>query len=199
MSNLLIQAQCPKLNQSLKFPYQPKPDKYSLQLWKEFVYRTFCNIQHHPVSGEIIFHLTHMASSPSSFDILQQDDCADLTKMLHSPSITLKAKFESLPDKFHHILGNLTLPDDDGLAFLNALRDRDALLASDGSFLQTSYAGTHTYKLISKSDMTMHIPGAAKSPNSNKMSSAPTEHYGAITVLVVLIVLTEHHKVPTSK
>jgi hypothetical protein len=80
---------------------------------------------------------------------------------------------------------------------LNALRDGDALLASDGSFLQTTYAGTHAYKLISKSDMTMHILGAAKSPNSNKMSSAPTEHYGAIAVLVVLIVLAEHHKVPT--
>jgi hypothetical protein len=44
ISKLLIQAQRPKLNQLLCFPYQPKPDKYTLQLWKEFIYHTFCNI-----------------------------------------------------------------------------------------------------------------------------------------------------------
>jgi hypothetical protein len=45
----------------------------------------------------------------------------------------------------------------------------------------------------------MTISGSAKSPNSNKMSSAPTEHYGAIAVLIILIVLIEHHKVKTEK
>jgi hypothetical protein len=48
----------------------------------------------------------------------------------------------TLPDKFCHILGNINIPDNDGLAILTALREGDVLLANDGSFLQKTYTGT---------------------------------------------------------
>jgi hypothetical protein len=93
-----------------------------------------------------------------------------------------------------HLIGNITLPEDDSEAILKALKDGDALLASDRSFLQEQYIGSHAYKLTYKSNTDMAIFGSAKSPRSNKMSLSLTEHYGAIVILIVLIVLTIHHE-----
>jgi hypothetical protein len=55
--------------------------------------------------------------------------------------------------------------------------------------------GTHAYKLTSQMDNAATIEGYALSPDSDKMSSSPTEHYGAIAVLDVLVVLFDHHDV----
>jgi hypothetical protein len=57
----------------------------------------------------------------------------------------------------------------------------------------------HAYKLISKADADMSIYGSAYSPNSNKMSSSPTEHYSAISVLIILVVLSIHFDKDCSK
>jgi hypothetical protein len=59
--------------------------------------------------------------------------------------------------------------------------------------------GSHAYKLTTKTTDEGHISGSALSPNSNKMSSSPTEHYGAIAVLTVLMVLIQHHNVHTKQ
>jgi hypothetical protein len=66
-------------------------------------------------------------------------------------------------------------------------------LASDGSYLQNLNTGSHAYKLLHKDNEISAISGAAMSPHSDRMSSSPTEHYGAIAMLTTLIVLFEHH------
>ncbi len=193
MDPLLIQCQRPKLNQDLKFPVQMKPDKYAIQTWKEFIYRTFCKIRQHPPSKTLEFYLARYSINTGQREIKKDDDSEELLRSIMHSGSQLLDKFECLPDRFKNIIGNITLPEDEGEAILQAIKEGNALLASDGSFLQEQYLGTHAYKLISMSNPEMAIVGSAKSPKSNKMSSAPTEHYGAIAVLIVLIVLTRHH------
>lgn len=64
---------------------------------------------------------------------------------------------------------------------------------SGGSFLQHSNLGLHAYKIMHNSAHTAPISGAVMSPHSDLMSSLPTEHYGAIAILITLIVLLDHH------
>jgi hypothetical protein len=61
--------------------------------------------------------------------------------------------------------------------------------------MQDLQRGTHAYKLTSLQNSDVSIEGHALSPDSDRMSSSPTEHYGAIAVLLVLIVLFHHHGV----
>jgi hypothetical protein len=70
---------------------------------------------------------------------------------------------------------------------------KNVLLASDGSFLQHSNSGSHAYKIVNKANKIDAISGATMSPHSDRMSSLPTEHYGAIVILTTLIVLLENH------
>jgi hypothetical protein len=106
----------------------------------------------------------------------------------------LSQKFDHLPKQFKDIVGDLQLPDDDGQSFLNSLKNGNAALASDGSFMEHLYKGTHTYILVSKDTDFGQIKGSATCPHSDHMSSAPAEHYGAIAVLLILIVLLYHYE-----
>jgi hypothetical protein len=106
---------------------------------------------------------------------------------------TLQQKSKLLPQRFRDIIGTITIPEDDGKSILDALHTGDALLASDGSYMLPKQQGTHAYKLISLPYPELAIEGFALSPNSNMMSSSPTEHYGAIAILTTLIVLLDFH------
>jgi hypothetical protein len=46
---------------------------------------------------------------------------------------------------------------------------------------------------VSKDSDQGQIKGAAASPHSDHMSSAPTEHYGALAVIIILVVLLYHY------
>jgi ribonuclease HI len=85
------------------------------------------------------------------------------------------------------------LPCDEGYRLLCSLKDGTAVLASDGSYQEVLNKGTHAYILVSMDSDDGQIKGAATSPHSDHMSSAPTEHYGALAVLITLIVLLYHH------
>jgi hypothetical protein len=180
------------MQHGLEFPYQTRPDKQSLQLWKEFILRSFCIPKRNDSNETLEFHLIPQLTTSTSDHNTYNDDCTELVRSISMQLTSLKDKFNVLPEKFKNIIGEITLPSNDGVALIKALREGDALLASDGSFLQEPYMGTHAYKLLPKSDPDLSIYGLAYSPNSNKMSSSPTEHYGAISVLIILVVLSIH-------
>jgi hypothetical protein len=178
----------------LTFPYQGKPSQRAFTLWKEFIFRTFVVVTEENkgnLSYQLPLHAIPKASklpsvkSPSDFD--------DIMAALEVDG-DLRSKFNALPTRFKDIIGKITLPSDDGARLIHALRTGDALLASDGSYIQSLERGTHAYQMISKSDNKVHVEGFALSPNSNKMSSSLTEHYGAIAVLTILVVLLHHNK-----
>jgi hypothetical protein len=177
---------------SLKYPYQAKPSNRSFSLWKEFIYRTFCLIRRDD-DDRLIFKL----ATPVIPGTLTYDNHNDYAAILSSiqNAHTLEQKFESLPCVFRDIIGDINLPLDEGKGLVEAIvnNHKNILLASDGSYLQQSNIGSHAYKLVNIKNAKDTISGAAMSPQSDKMSSSPTEHYGAMAILTTLIVLLEHH------
>jgi hypothetical protein len=178
----------------LKFPYQGKPSQKAFTLWKELIFWTFVVTEEN--KGKLSYQLPKNAiphasklplvKSPTDFD--------DITAAIDVDG-DLQSKFAALPKWFKDIIGKINLPSDDGAGLIHALSTGDALLASDGSYMQSLGKGTHAYQMISKSDNRVHVEGLALSPNSDKMSSSPTKHYGAIAVLTILVVILHHNKV----
>jgi hypothetical protein len=125
-------------------------------------------------------------------NFLSQSDSRDiLTAISGFPDLT--QKFQNLPSRFKDLVGDVQLPNDSGEGLVNALKLGTAVLASDGSYYEDINKGMHTYLLESTELGCNKLCGSATSPQSDHMSSAPTEHYGAIAVITCLIVLLYHH------
>jgi hypothetical protein len=107
--------------------------------------------------------------------------------------LTLEDKFHHLPWRFKDITGDIDIPSDSGESLLHALKSGTAVSTSDGSYLEDEKRGSHAYKITSIENDDDCIQGASISHMSDKMSLSPTNHYGAIAVIVVLIVLLYHH------
>jgi hypothetical protein len=106
--------------------------------------------------------------------------------------MTLKQNFFNLPDVFKHIIGQITIPDDDGLGLFQALQSGTALAASDRSYLEQNRKGSHANNIVDKEDLNATIFGASMCPASDKMSSSTAEHYDAIGILLILTMLLHH-------
>jgi hypothetical protein len=138
-------------------------------------------------------HIAQRVISPPQFNIESiNSDYSDILRALQNIP-TLDKQFNYLPHRFKDIIGDIELPHDSGEIIIQALKQGTAVSTSDGSYLEDERRGSHAYKIIASDTDKGYIQGASISPSSNKMSSSPTEHYGAISILVVLIVLLYHH------
>jgi hypothetical protein len=174
----------------LNFPTQGFPGTYAWSLWKEFIYGSFC-VPCKDDNGCTFLTMTNVI--PQAIEVLKCT--SDFHTILGSISVsqTLTEKFTSLPDHFKHIIGQITLPEDEGKNFIEAMRVGKVVAASDGSYLEQFGKGSHAYKLVDCKTPEVFIQGSSMCPASDKMLSSPAEHYGAIAVLIVLIILLHHH------
>ncbi len=183
----------------LNYPNQGKPSAYAWSLWKDFIYSSFC-IPHTDERGNLQLELVRDCRLHYCDDPVDSDFTSMMRPILGAMS--LRERFYRLPVEYKQIVGNVTISDDDGHGIFNALQNGTAVAASDGSYLEESNKGSHAYKIVDKDDMNVFLQGATMCPESDKMSSSPAEHYGALSILIVLIVLLHHHdalheKLPT--
>jgi hypothetical protein len=186
-----------KQNEShpLTFPFQNKPSVKAFTLWKEFIFRSFVVLRQDD-QGQSVYRLPDSVDSTIS-TLPTKTSPTDFDDIITSINFdgNLCSKFKALPQRFKDIIGSITLPSDEGQGLVAALKIGQTILASDGSYLLSQNRGSHAYKIISKVDGTVYFEGYSLSPNSNKMSSSPTEHYGAIAILTILVVVIHHQKV----
>jgi hypothetical protein len=157
------------------------------------VHRSLCIYRPNPVTGGTLVK-TYLDPQPYDRDPNGlHSDYSDILRAV-STEATLAAKFSHLPHKFQDIIGDITLPEDEGVQLITALKRGSVAMASDGSYMVDIKKGTHAYQIVDLDNDDVGISGAATSPDSDKMSSSPTEQYGAIAVLVVIIVLLYHHQ-----
>jgi hypothetical protein len=177
----------------LQFPYQGKPTRADFELWKDCVYRCFCKLCPHPYQdGQTLVRSIFGPTQRVNNNFSDKSDYIDIVHAISKHS-SLSDKFAHLPPRFRDLIGDIQLPSDDGLRLLSSLKSGTAALASDGSYYEDINKGTHAYALVCTDSDLGQIKGAATSPHSDHMSSAPTEHYGALAVLTILIVLLYHH------
>lgn len=130
---------------------------------------------------------------PSQFSIdPSPSDYSDILQSLQHQS-KLADKFENLPKWFKDIIGDINLPGNDSDTIIEVLIWGEAASASNGPYLEDEKRGSHAYKIISTGTDFGLIQGASISPDSDKMSLLSTEHYGTISILVVLIVVVLYH------
>jgi hypothetical protein len=178
---------------TLQFPYQAKPSKADFSLWKDCIHQCFCKYITPEGKTRAEIHIAQRVISPQQFNIESiNSDYNDILQALQNIP-TLDAKFNNLPCRFKDIIGDIELPYDSREIIIQALKQGTAVSESDGSYLEDEHRGSHAYKIIATDTDEGYIQGASISPASDKMSSAPTKHYGAISILVVLIVLLYHH------
>jgi hypothetical protein len=183
-----------KINSSskLQFPYQKRPTQANFVVWKDSVHKSLCIYRLDPSNHRTIVRSHFPPSGTSHTGSISQSDYTDIIRAI-SGYTTLAQKFNNLPFKFKDIIGDLHLPEDEGQSLIQALKDRTVALASDGSYMENLHKGTHAYLLVLQDSDLGLIQGSATSPHSDRMSSVPTEHYGAIAVSTVLVVLLYHH------
>jgi hypothetical protein len=139
--------------------------------------------------------VVHSMLTPSvilNYNYAFKSDYSDIVSTL-AKHTDLKEKIENLPNRFRDIIGDICLLPDDGSKRISSLKVGTTAVASDGSYYKDMKKGTHAYILVFIDSDEGQIKGSATSPHSNHMSLAPTEHYGALAVIITLIVLLYHH------
>jgi hypothetical protein len=113
-----ILGTCMKENCLLNFPTQGKLSNYAWSLWKDFVYGAFCLIRKDG-EGHVLLQLVGDRNVPSTLTVVT-DDYTTIVDSI-SELTTLGQKFLNLPSHFKHIIGDITIPEDDGAMLMDAL------------------------------------------------------------------------------
>jgi hypothetical protein len=193
MNTALINGTTCNTHTSLHYPYQAKPSRADFSLWKDSIHRCFCKYVTPAGNTRAEVHIVRSTIIPEPFSIKSSlSDYHEIVQSLRYNS-TLINKFNNLPRRFKDIIGDIEIPADECASLITALKCGMAASASDGSYLEDVNRGSHAYKIIITTNDEGGVQGASISPASDKMSSSPTEHYGAIAILVVLIVILYHH------
>ncbi len=93
-----------------------------------------------------------------------------------------------LPQKYHHFFQNIRIPSDEGWAVAEALMNGTLVAGSDGSV--TNKLGTHAYRLEPPDGDSAQSAGTLAG-----MASLRAEHYGEISILLVLIALCRFYQI----
>ena len=93
-------------------------------------------------------------------------------------------------------VGNLNLPQDEGIAIGEAIVDGTCMGASDESLVRTymQIKGSQGF-VISSEVKDQEIEGWGPAPASNNMSSLTTENYGLLGLLIVLHMICKKFKI----
>jgi hypothetical protein len=178
---------------SLQYPYQGRPSQRDFELWKDCMYKCFYTICPASTATDgVVVRSIFGQTQVHDNNFTEHSDYEDIARAI-SKYPTLLGKFKNLPLRFRDIVGDIQVPSDNGYSLLCCLKNDNAVFASDGSYYEDMNKGTHAYILASKDSDLGQIKGAAVSPHSDHMSSAPTEHYGALAVLLTVAVLLYHY------
>ena len=174
------------------FPQQPMPTKYQWGVWRAFLFQHFVysDLALHP-SFDPTSRARNVRQLPRHESIISKYRNVMSTATLGTP---IEGVVSQLPPFFQYMLdGYQSLWDPKTTA-----RIRCGILqgcietATDGSLLQSRNRGSHGVAISIQGDRDCLIEGGARCPTSPAMSSLTTEHYGLLSLGVILhlVVLT---------
>ena len=107
---------------------------------------------------------------------------------IEDENLGLSELLSHAPRALRTFLGEIILPQDNGLYISEAIVAGECLGASDGSLIKgfKTIKGGHGYALRGRDSIKNEILGLGPSPTSDSMSSMTTEHYGLLGLLVLL-------------
>ena len=90
----------------------------------------------------------------------------------------------------------ISLPQDDGSQLWECLCLGSLIGATDGTHLPNTMIADGSFILSCEQDIKVNIQGGSKCQLTHKMSLQTLEHYRAIGIIVLLIILTIKYEIP---
>ena len=168
---------------TLNIPEIEKPTTQQWRIWKEFIFRNFLS------PGVLINPPLETGMLGETENVRQRDSEEIQVRLLYgSSSLGLQEILDKFPDKLKTIMGDIEIPEDDGLKISESIVEGTCLAASDGGMKNTflEVKGGHGYTIGEKVSMKNLIKGKGACPMSDRMSSQTAEHYGLIGLLCTL-------------
>jgi hypothetical protein len=117
---------------NLQFPYQAKPSRADFSFWKDCIHQCFCKYVTPADSTRAEIHIAHQIDHPIKFSVdSMSGDYYDILLSIKD-QCTLDNKFNNLPRKLKDIIGDISIPWDNGQSLLSVLKNGTAVSASNG-------------------------------------------------------------------
>ena len=169
----------------IEYPRQQRPPKASWKYWRDLLHSTFLTkdrtADHFPLYTPMIRR-------------------AKARKPRTKRKPKLQDAIEELPDHYKEVLGNYTLPEDDGEAIFTQLQSPIGVEAwTDGTVKDGKGAHAYTIRTITDSP-SQCIEGKSMTPGDPRtISSLRTEHYGALATVLLLQCIWNTHQTSESE
>ena len=176
--------------QTTKYNYPPvrKTPKSAWSEWKSFICRNYTRGPY-----EVTPKLENQIDEATTQDNHSINEMVILNTLPSENSMT--ALLSKLPGVLRDILGEITIPNDDGSFLWEEMRLNKLVGASDGSIQRRNgkKMGGHSYSLQSYSTNENRITGYSATPRSTEISSLTAEMYGIIATLIAIKLLEHKH------
>ena len=166
------------MNTKYNYPEIRKPPAAKWSIWKAFLCRNFL-IKDYQIYPSLTRRNMH---TRSLFKVTPNTIHSMVTKP------TLKEIINTMPKEYLDILGEITIPEDNGVHIWEGILDSKVIGASDGSLINESNRpkGGFSYSLQQYNDNQHRIIGYGATPLSTKTSSMTSEKYGVIATLIII-------------
>ena len=169
---------------TLQFPNYPRPPQWVWAIWQEVLRNSIIKRR----DGTSIFDIVYTPVPPRLTPVP-----VSLPPRI-SASSTLRDIIDHLPTAYRNILGDITLPTDDGTALAQAIEDGNLTIYSDGTVLEGCGAHAYTLRTENDHDDEAATGSAPTSGDPETISSLCTEHFGYFAgVLVVWAVVKKYN------
>ena len=176
-------------NRRIRIPDIRCPTTNQWKTWKSFIFRNFLSpgIRINP-----ILMLGNREYEPPSLP----ESETNILLRIPVEGLCLRDIISKVPANLQPMIGEVSIPTDDGLRISEAIVAGNCVGASDGSLIcnYDRTRGGHGYCLIDRNEEHEHLQGWGPSPDSDDMSSMTTEHYGLIGLLVTIHILCKKYK-----
>ena len=177
----------------INLPKLQKPTPLEFSEWKDFIFRNF-------LAGPFKVHPPIQETyTPEKYE--DSTDEVLLLQRIEMTQRTIKEIIDILPSELRMILGNIDIPQDDGVDMAQAIEEGRLVGASDGSVIKMEEEdrGGHSYILQYDTTCTNRIQGYGPTPVSDEVTSTTTEHFGFLGLLITTYIITTKYNISTTK
>ena len=177
------------------FSNDQKPAESQWKIWKAFIFRNFLGQPGYRINPQLQWN------RGETIPPKERPTEAHILKDLWGMDDSLASIMQRFPTELHPIVGQVTIPPDDGLTICHGILDGTCVGASDGSLLKgfKETEGGFAYTLNNYYHDDNKVYGFGPNPKSDDMSSQTSEHYGLLGLLCVLHAICIKYKLQANE
>lgn len=169
-------------NPLIEMPSINRPTELQWKVWKAFIFRNFLS------PGTNINPPIEERGQQRERPKLRTTESQQVSKLYESEGLNLREIINEFPRELQTLIGEVTIPDDDGLSISESMVEGICITASDGGMIQSfqEVQGGYGYVIGNRDKNAATIKGFGACPYSDKISSQTAEHYGLLGLLCMI-------------